>query len=366
MISQDEFPKIGTLIPGKQNMNLVAKIVSLQQRKIKNDKGETVYFYGILGDETGTISFTAWTFPNTIQAGDVVEIKNCSTREYNNVNRVYIDARSEVVLRPGEDMEVKRTFKELKIKDLKLTDPYVSLDGKISNVRQREMDRDGEKVQLFSADLEDDTARIRLTSFGKSLKEGETVRIEGARVSEYNGRLRLTINDKTRVMPAKLSYEIGRRIVSISDVTGPIGGITVQGYAVSLGQKSGLVMRCSECNQRLDDIRCPDHPSAPFAYDMFAYFTLDDGTGHIQCTGGKYALLPLLGIPEDQFVPSNTAISRRSIQASLEEHLPGKAFIIEGDVVKSQIGLSVRMNSIKPLDEEFLKTFSQILEADFQ
>ncbi len=366
MISQDEYPKIGTLVPGKQNLNLHAKIVSLQQRTIKNDKGETVYFYGILGDETGTISFTAWVFPNTIQSGDVVEVKNCSTREYNNVNRVYIDSRSEVVLKPGEEMEVKRTFKDIKVKDVTTKDPYVSIDGKVSNVREREFERNGEKNKLFSADFEDDTGKIRISSFGKELKEGETVRIEGGKVSEYKGRLRLTINDSTRVMPAKLDFEITERIMNIADVTGPIGGVTVQGFAVTFGQKSGLVMRCSECNQRLDDLRCPDHPEAPLVYDMFAYFTLDDGTGHIQCTGGRYAFLPLIGLTQEQFVPSNTAISRRSIQAALEDHIPGKAFVINGDVVKNQMGLTLRINTIRYMDEEFLKKFSAILEADFQ
>lgn len=366
MMSQDETPKIGSLGPGAQNLNLKAKIVSLQQRTIKNDKGETVYFYGILGDESGTISFTAWAFPNTIRAGDVVEIKNCSTKEYNNVNRVYIDSRSEVVLRPGEDMEVKRTFRELKVKDLKLNDPYVSLDGKISNVRERDMERNGETVRLYSADLEDDTGKIRLTSFGKQIKDGETIRIEGARVSEYKGRLRLTINDKTRVLPTKLSYEIRERILDLGSVSGPLGGITVHGFAVTLGQKSGLVMRCSECNQRLDDIRCQDHPSAPLSYDIFVYFTLDDGTGHLQCTAGRYAMLPLLGYTQENFVPENSSISRRSVQNALEEKIPGKAFVINGDVVNGQVGLSLRINSIRPMDEEYLKGITRMLEADFQ
>lgn len=366
MIPQDESPKIGSLTPGVQGLNLKAKIVSLQQRNIKNDKGETVYFYGIFGDDSGTISFTAWTFPNTIRTGDVVEIRNCSTREYNSVNRVYIDARSEVILRPGEDMEVKRTFKELKIRDLNLSDPYVSLDGKISNVKDRDMERNGETTRLYYGDFEDDTGKIRLTSFGKEIKEGETIRIEGARVSEYKGRLRLTINDKTRVLPAKLNYEITERIANLVDVSGPLGGITVQGFAVNLGQKSGLVMRCSECNQRLDDIRCPDHPSAPFVYDLFVYFTLDDGTGHIQCTAGRYAILPLLGYTPDDFAPDNNEISRKSVFSALEDKIPGKAFIIEGDAVKGQMGLSLRINSIRPMDEEFLKHLGRMLEADFQ
>lgn len=366
MMNDEDFPQISTLEPLKQNLGLKAKIVSLQQRKIKNEKGETVYFYGILGDSSGTISFTAWAFPATIQTGDVVEIKNCSTKEYNNVNRVYIDSRSEVILRPGEDMEVKRTFKELKIKDLSTTNPYVSLDGRISGIMEKEMERNGEKLQLYHADLEDDTGKIRLTSFGQALKEGETVRIEGARVSEYNGRLRLTINDKTKVLPTKLQYTITERIMNLADVAGPLGGITVQGFAVNFGQKSGLVMRCSQCNQRLDDLRCPDHPDAPFVYDLFAYFTIDDGTGHLQCTGGRIPLLPLLGIPQEDFVPSNKAISRRGIQSLLEEKIPGKAFVMGGDVVKSQVGLSLRIREIRPMDEDFLKRFSRMLEADFQ
>lgn len=366
MMNDEEYPQISKLEVGKQNLSLKAKIVSLQQRTIKNDKGETVYFYGILGDRSGTISFTAWAFPATIQAGDVVEVKNCSTKEYNNVNRVYIDSRSEVVLRPGEDMEVKRTFRELKIKDLSTTNPYVSLDGRISGVMEKEMEKNGEKQKLYYADLEDDTGKIRLTSFGKALKEGETVRIEGAKVSEYNGRLRLTINDKTKVLPIKLQYTITDRIVNLADVTTPIGGITVQGFAVNIGPKSGLVMRCSQCNQKLDDLRCTDHPDAPFVYDLFAYFTMDDGTGHLQCTGGRIPLLPLLGLTPEDFVPSNKNISRRGVQSLLEENIPGKAFVIGGDVVKSQIGLSLRIRDIRPMDEEFLKTFSRMLEADFQ
>ncbi len=54
------------------------------------------------------------------------------------------------------------------------------------------------------------------------------------------------------------------------------------------------------------------------------------------------------------------------MQSLLEENIPGKAFIIGGDVVKSQIGLSLRIRDIRPMDEEFLKTFSRMLEADFQ
>ncbi|MCL4336186.1 MAG: replication factor A [Candidatus Thermoplasmatota archaeon] len=366
MKAQDEFKKISGLSSGTQNINIHAKIVSLQQKTLKNDKGETVYFYGILGDDTGTISFTAWTFPGTMRAGDIVELKNCSVREYNNVNRIYIDAKSEVILKPGDSMEVKRTFKELKIKNLTLGAPYVTIEGTVSNILEKDMERDGVTVKLYYGDLEDDTARIRLTSFGVPLKDGDSLRFEGAKVSEYQGRLRLTINDKTKVTPVKLSYKIGDHLLNISEIDNAVGGITVQGFAVTMGPKSGLVIRCSQCNERLEDLRCPDHPDAPQSYDLFAYFTLDDGTGHIQCTGGKMALLPVLGIKNEEFIPSNTSISRRSVQTGLTENILGKSLVVSGDVAKNQMGLSLRARSLQYMNEDHLKKFSTLLEADFQ
>ena len=43
-------------------------------------------------------------------------------------------------------MEVKRTFRELKIKDLSTTNPYVSLDGRISGVMEKEMEKNEDYV----------------------------------------------------------------------------------------------------------------------------------------------------------------------------------------------------------------------------
>ena len=74
MRAQDEFKKISGLSSGTQNVNIHAKIVSLQQKTLKNDKGETVYFYGILGDDTGTISFTSMESPGFNMTSDFASI----------------------------------------------------------------------------------------------------------------------------------------------------------------------------------------------------------------------------------------------------------------------------------------------------
>lgn len=358
--------KISDLHAGMQNVSVVGNVVSVQKKELKNDRGESVYYYGILGDETGTISFTAWMFPSTVRAGDTIEIKRCSVKEYKGVNRLYIDSNSEVIMRPGESIQVKRSYSQLKVREISTSQPFVTVEGKISNVRQKELERDGKKTQMYYADFDDDTGRIRISSFDRPLKDGEYLRLEGAKVSEYNGRFRLTIGNRTSVTEIKPNFTVGERIYDIREITSPLGGIRVSGFVVSLGEKSGLVMRCSACNQRLDDLHCPDHPEAPISYDIFAYFTIDDGTGSIQCTGGKSVFLKELGFTEAQFAPANKSITRRSVFTGLQEKILGKVIVGSGDVSRNQAGLSIRLNDISHLGEDFLKKLVERMEADFQ
>ncbi|MEM0157323.1 MAG: OB-fold nucleic acid binding domain-containing protein [Thermoplasmataceae archaeon] len=366
MSDQAKRLKISDLVPGTQNVDTLVNIVSLQRRELKNDRGESVYYYGILGDDTGTISFTAWIFPPTVRIGDVVEIRKASVREYKGINRVYIDAGSEIIMHPGESMDVKRSYSQMKIKDLSTAQPYVTVEGRLSGVREKELDRDGKKTMMYYGDLEDDTGKIRISSFEKALKEGTFVRMEGAKVSEYNGRLRITVGSRTEVTEIKPSFQIGERLYDIHDINSPLGGVTVNGFIVSLGPKSGLVMRCSVCNSRLDDIHCPDHPEASVVYDLFAYFTLDDGTGSIQCTGGKNALLGHIGFTPEQYTPENKTISRRLVASRLQEKLLGRAVVIEGDVTRNQSGTSVRISTLNYMDTDFMKKLEARMGADFQ
>ena len=366
MNTTNEKVKISSLSAGMQDIDIVVNVVSLQQKTLKNDRGESLYFYGIAGDETGTMSFTAWVFPAAIRASDVIEIKHCSVREYKGVNRLYIDSGSEVIMRPGEKIEVKRTYSRPNLRDLTTTQPYVSGEGRSSFVKEKELEREGQKSMMYYADLDDDTGRVRVSSFDRALNEGETIRIEGAKVSEYNGRLRLTIGSKTVVTPVKATFATGPRLCDIGELSSPVGGLSISGFVVSVGEKSGLVVRCSECNARLTDIPCPDHPGAPMLYDMFVYFTFDDGTGSVQCTGGKSAFLSFLGYSEDEFVPGTKSISRSTVFTRVQENLLGKSLLLDGDVSRNPRGLTFRVSSVRRMEEAFLNTLSQRMGADFQ
>ncbi|MEM3675480.1 MAG: replication protein A [Thermoplasmataceae archaeon] len=350
--------------PG-ENVTVMVKILSLNQRIIKNEKGETLYYYGLVGDNTGSMPFTAWAFPSGIKVGDVVEIRKASLKEYKGSLRMYLDSRSEVILHPEETMDVKPSYQMLKISEIKPSIRYVSLKAAAMGVSQRELDRDGQKTTMYSGRLADDTGSIRFSSFGVPVQDGDHLMIEGAQVREYKGNLQITINEKTKVSRVSLDFQPGAHTKNISELNGPIGGVEIFAISVSLGEKSGLVYRCSECRNKLDDIRCPDHPDAAVAYDLFAYFLVDDGTGSILCTAGSSALLKLIGMRPDELVPSNRSVTGRSIAESLRNNIVGKALVIRGDIVSGTGGLSIRGSEIFHPAQEDLNRLTQFLEADF-
>src|SRR5436853_5599735 len=71
------------LMPGEQSVNLLARIVSVNEKDVTIEGGSKRILYGILGDPTTTIPFTAWEpLPVPIAKGDVVRVQNAYTKEY--------------------------------------------------------------------------------------------------------------------------------------------------------------------------------------------------------------------------------------------------------------------------------------------
>ncbi len=328
------------------NVSLKVKVLSIDKRNITTSKGETTYFYGLVGDETGVLSYTAWEFPAPIKAGDVVEIKYARTKVYNGRLRLYLSSNSEVMLRPGETMNVPQTYKEVKLLNISTKNPFVAVTGKISNMKGREYSKEGKQFMIYNGFIEDDTSKVRISSFGRKLDDGKTYKINGARVSEFNRQLELNIGDRTEIEEVNeaMTFE---RYFKIAEIENPAGGITLLTFVITLGTKSGIIKRCSECNKPLSTGVCPDHPSSPTILDIFTYFTVDDGTGYIQAIAGKNAILPFLNIKEDE-IPKYAG----NIYSMLEDRLLGHAVKINADFLKNDDGLSLKVNSIKIIEKQ--------------
>ncbi|WP_236940595.1 replication protein A [Ferroplasma acidiphilum] len=349
--------KINEMQGNLNNVEGKVKILSVDKREITTSRGDTVYYYGLAGDETGVLPYTAWEFPAPIKPGDVVQIKYAKTKVYNDRMRLYFDSKTEIMLKPGEEMEVKNTYKDVKLMDLTTKNPFVAVTGKISNMSGKEYNKAGKTFIIYNGFIEDDTSRVRISSFGKPLENGKVYRIVGARVSEFNKQLEISIGDKTEVFIENEDMDF-QRYYKLFEVDNPAGGITIMGFIITLGTKSGIIKRCSECNKPLSNGVCPDHPEKPTKLDIFSYFTLDDGTKYIQCIAGKNAIMPFIGIKEEELPHYAGEIYRM-----LEEKLYGHAVKINADFIKNEEDLSLRVNSITNIEREDI---SREIEANQQ
>ncbi len=355
--------KIKDINQNYQNIDIIAKILSVDKRVTKNEKGETTYYYGILGDDTGTIPFTAWTLIATVKSGDAVEIKNGSSNLYNGKIRFYIDSRSQVILKPNEDIEVKRVSDLLKIRDIPANAYYVSVIGRITGISQKKYIRDGQERLVYQGYIEDETARVRISSFGKKLEENSTVKIDGAKVSQFNGYLGLSIGETTEIEKVKAEIPEGKKYMLISEIKSPVGGITVNGFVISVGANVKINRKCSVCRKILEDDHCKDHPDAPAIFDLFGYFLISDGTEDLMCFVNSDSLLPFINMKADEFQKRAYEINLHPL---MEKNLKGKCLSVSGNIRSGNNGFSLRVTSIKDIGPDDVKSVEKLVEEEFQ
>ena len=347
-----------------KNETMIVKIISLREKETKTEKGEGVYHYGMLGDGSGTLPFTAWSIPATIRAGDVVELKNFTVKKYNDVLRVYIDSRTEVVLRPDDKLDVKHVYKEYKIKDLNIKDAFVSVSGNLKDPIEKTYEKDGQSKTVVHCTLEDDSGSIRLSLFDRKLAPGRFYKIDGAKLSEYKGRYRLTAGDKTQITEVRSFRIPDTKVYDINELIRPVDSINISGVTVFLGEKGGLISRCSECRKTIDDIRCPDHPEAKIFLDLYAYFTIEDGTGDIQCNVGRAGMLELLDLKEEDLNIEKPKVSRAEVSKRLAEKILSVPLLLDGDAVLGTNGPLFRARRIRRIDDPLLKKVLESYEGE--
>jgi ssDNA-binding replication factor A large subunit len=96
---------------------------------------------------------------------------------------------------------------EVRLRDLRITGEPVSIVARVVTAQRREITRksDGGRRPILSGLLSDGTASVRFTWWdppSESIEKGEILRAVNVQVREWQGRLELSFNWKSRVAPA--------------------------------------------------------------------------------------------------------------------------------------------------------------------
>jgi len=377
---------IRELAPGENSVDLLARFVSVNEKRIDSENGPRTILYGILGDPTATVPFTAWEpLPFEPARGDVVRVQNAYTKEYRGQVQVNLGTRT-VVTREAADAlppapaaavggpapAVVARATPAKIVEMREGSSNVAFTARVLAVERREVDVEGGKKAVYSGVIADETAKSQFSAWKDfDLHEGDVVRVEGAYVKSWRGIPQVSFDE--RALVAKLAdadlpplEELGRSPrMWIEDLSERGGGVdvTVRGILIDLKEGSGLVYRCPECKRVLRKGVCRIHGEVTGGPDLRVKAVLDDGSGALTAVFGRELTEGLLDkTVEECIAQAKEAMSQEVIRDDLADLLVAQPIEARGNVTSDDYGLMMIVDQAKILKVDVREEARAMLE----
>jgi replication factor A1 len=350
---------ISDLQPNERSVKLLGRVITVNPKEITIKGDARKIFYGIIGDESGTIPFTSWSSEFEVEKGDVVEISNAYTREW----------QGSIQLNLGDRVSIKKTDKEklpesafkpreLKVKDLRSGIGSVDVTVRIEEVNERETSVNGETKKVFSGIIADETGKAQFTSWHDfKFKKDDVFRITGGYIKSWKGIPQLTFDDRATVKKLdkgkipKSDLELTKiPLHALVEKRGALD-VEVEGTVIEIRPGSGLVMRCPECNRTLQNEECVIHGKVSGKLDLRLKLIVDDGTGSISSILNKDLSEKLIG----KTLEDCKKINESDLLNEINKTLFARTISLRGNALSDEFGTSLIAQDIKLFDIDLNK-----------
>jgi len=371
------------LVPGEQSVNLLVRIVSVNEKDVAVEGGGKHILFGILGDPTATIPFTAWEpLDAPLAKGDVVRVQNAYTKEYRGQVQVNFGVRTVVSKEKPEALPPPPAGagvpayvgkpKAFDVVELREGASNVAVTARILSVETREVEVDGVAKTVYSGVLADTTGKSQFSAWKDfGLKEGEVLRIEGGYVKSWRGIPQVSFDERATVTrlkadalpPAEKLRESPR--MWIEDLAERGGGVdvTVRGILIDLREGSGLIYRCPECRRVLRKGACRIHGEVKGEPDLRVKAVLDDGSGALTAVFDRELTEALLDKTMDACIAeAKEAMSTDIVRDELADVLVAQPMEARGNVTSDDYGLMMIVDQAKILKVDVQAEAREMLE----
>lgn len=209
-----------------ENVNVTAKILTVNEREITARGEETTIWSGMLGDASGAAPYTAWRDAG-LEEGEVVRLENAYITEWQDEAQVNIGDYAEVT-RVDEHVEVPSAAdraSEHPIGDLEAGMRSVAVEGRVLSKSARDVTVQGEETTLWEGEIADASGKIPYTAWeDPGFAAGDVLRIENGYVRTFRGVPQLNFGDSARVKA--LSDDAVPPAEELTDVDGPSMSLT--------------------------------------------------------------------------------------------------------------------------------------------
>ena len=366
--------KIADLSGSEQNVDVLGKVVYVESKNITVKGLNKTIVSGILGDETGTASFTIWE-PGSVMLdkGSVYYFRNCYCRLWNDRvqinlgNRGRVESAGNVTLNVPE-RTITLSSQECKIGDIREGMGNVTVTGKILTTEARKITVKGEQKTVYSGLMADDTGKIQYSAWHDfGLKEGETVCAKNAYIRAWKGIPQLNMGDRCEVSRVDAVFETvdaGATKRTVAEVARVGGGldITIEGLVVDMKGGSGLIKRCPQCNRSILNGVCTAHGQVEGITDMRMKVVVDDGTGAIGAVINRADTEKLTGVSmkaaEGLAAAKGEGVVARELMGRILMH----RITLTGNVMSDDYGPSMIVRSAEPVEVNLQEEAEKLLE----
>ena len=366
--------KIADLTGSEQNVDVLAKVVYVESKNITVKGLNKTIVSGILGDETGTASFTIWE-PGSVMLdkGSVYYFRNCYCRLWNERVQINLGNRGKVEGAGGVTLDVpERTIslstQECKIGDIREGMGNVTVTGKILSVEARRITVKGEEKTVWSGLIADDTGKVQFSAWHDfELKVGETVCAKNAYIRAWKGIPQLNMGDRcdvSRVDEVFDTVDAGSSRKTVAEVARVGGGldITIEGLVVDMKAGSGLIKRCPQCNRSILNGVCTAHGQVEGVPDLRMKIVVDDGTGAIGAIVNRADTEKLTGVTmkaaEGLAAAKGEGVVAREIMGRILMH----RVAITGNVMSDDFGPSMIVRSAEAVEVDVEGEAAKLLD----
>lgn len=352
------------ITPHERNINVVAKILTVEEREVTVRDTKRTIHRGLLGDETAVLPFTAWKDFN-LQKGDVVRIKNASSSEWDGQPRLSLSEWSEVEKLDRDIEPVQRTPQKLPLADLRPGLSNVEVRGKILSMEEREVTVGDVQKRVFSGIMADETGKIRYSAWHDfSLHEGDVIRIRGAYVRKWRGAPQLVFDEKSTVEKLDEAVAVRDMVLPLYKIVEAEGGVDVltQGTVIEIRKDSGIIFRCPRCNRKIRDGVCEEDGEVQGVEDLRIKAVIDDGTGAVDVIFNRELSEKLLGKTLEEYLAiAREAMDYEVVHDEIVDRLLMVPIQIRGDSIPSDFIITLFAREAEPLQLDYKKEADEIL-----
>lgn len=351
--------------PNERGLCLVCKVITKNVKEISIRGENRIIYYGLLADDTAVLPFTSWKSNFPADKGDVIEIRNAYSREWQGNVQINIGERTSVKKLDEDNLpDLFQEPKRCKIIDIYNSFGPLEIKAKILSISRREVDVDGVKRKVFSGVLGDDTGKAQFSAWHDfDLNEGDVVRISGCYARFWKGIPQIVFDERSTVEKLSEEMKVSSPTLPLYKLVEMRGGIdvTTEGTVIEIKDGSGYVERCPECNRLMRNGECRIHGKIKGMADLRLKIVVDDGFGGIGVILNRELTEKIIGKDLEECKKIVEEKGKDFLLEEIKKSLLVKRLKLRGNALGDEFGTTLIAKDVDVLEEDIKKGAEDLL-----